>query len=481
LEHQVRVKGSVLEHKGLSSINRAKRTYEEKPKVYGLILSIILIMGSGFISGFRGKKNLLNISETVGLSCLMLMMCAIISVALFNRATYGFVFFGMVGVFGWGLFIKKTFFTDRESISRFFSHRFWSGYYKHILITVGIVIFIWSMLMAVVVVPDDWDAWAIWGSKAKVMALGNGPLKDVTYFDHPDYPLLWPAVWAFSGWCSGGWEEHWSKGWGPFFMLLTAWQIYSIIKRETEQNNIALTGAVMFLSIPMVPLIASWSYAEAPLWLMMICAFGRVLRWRKDRQKVDLFLSALFAAAAAYTKNEGILFAVLILLWVLTIGIKDWKNILIYYSVALLALYLPWFYWVRFTLKMKSHATAGISLYTETVAKALNRLPEALTLIGNIWMDIRQWSIVLWFAGIAAIIIFFKGKKNERVDLMVPILLLFGYLVITLFHFESLGYQVGSSWNRLTLHALPMMIVTIVNSLHRWIEKSGIRMWQYAH
>jgi len=86
-----------------------------------------------------------------------------------------------------------------------------------LLYLIGLLIFVWSLLMAVIVVPDDWDAWAIWGAKAKVLALAQGPLENVIYFGHQDYPLLWPAVWAFSGWCSGGWEEHWSRGWGRYW------------------------------------------------------------------------------------------------------------------------------------------------------------------------------------------------------------------------------------------------------------------------
>ena len=72
--------------------------------------------------------------------------------------------------------------------------------------------------MSVVVVPDDWDAWAIWGSKARVLAQGTGPLYDVTRFGHPDYPLLWPTIWAFSGWLTGGGGKNAGARAGePFF------------------------------------------------------------------------------------------------------------------------------------------------------------------------------------------------------------------------------------------------------------------------
>ena len=182
---------------------------------------------------------------------------------------------------------------------------------------IAVVVFFWGVLMSVVVVPDDWDAWAIWGAKAKVLALGRGPLTDVIYFPMPDYPLLWPAVWAFSGWCAGGWEEHWSRAWGPIFMALCAWEMGLILSRLTGRRSFGLLIGVSFLSIPMVPLLSSWSYAEAPLWLMISCCFGRLLLWKREMWDRHLMIAALFAAGAAYTKNEGLFFAVVCLVWLM--------------------------------------------------------------------------------------------------------------------------------------------------------------------
>ena len=94
--------------------------------------------------------------------------------------------------------------------------------------------------MSVVVVPDDWDAWAIWGSKARVLAQGTGPLYDVTRFGHPDYPLLWPTIWAFSGWLTGGWKECWSKGWGAVFLLFSVWEMIHIVREQGRSLTIGL-------------------------------------------------------------------------------------------------------------------------------------------------------------------------------------------------------------------------------------------------
>jgi hypothetical protein len=409
------------------------------------------------------------------------MTVVLLSIRVFNSAGFGFKLYAAVGGIGWAFFscehIKKLSLSSAGKWSETRSHFLQKIFpdnksqpkegrrlFMTLLYIIGLLIFVWSLLMAVVVVPDDWDAWAIWGAKAKVLALAQGPLENVIYFGHQDYPLLWPAVWAFSGWCSGGWEEHWSRGWGVLFMLLTAWQISTIIQRHTRHTKTALTGAILFLSIPMVPLVASWSYAEAPLWLMMTCCFGCLLRWRTDKSKINLFIGALFAAAAAYTKNEGVFFALLGFLWVLAAPHTRWKEAIFIYLIPFAILYTPWVYWTRISMGMGSHATAGFALDVSTVMMALKRLPETLRLIGNMWLDIKQWNVVLGFIGLAMIFYLVKGNKQQRIDIMLPISLLLGFLVIILFHFQNIGWQVGTSWNRLTLQAIPLFIIAFLSN-----------------
>jgi len=59
-------------------------------------------------------------------------------------------------------------------------------------------------------VPDYWDAWSIWGFKAKAFYLSRSvtplfrdyyPLYDNTHFSHPGYPLLLPLAetWVYLG------------------------------------------------------------------------------------------------------------------------------------------------------------------------------------------------------------------------------------------------------------------------------------------
>jgi len=480
-KYQVRSNGKTIKYTHLSPPAVIKRFSNETPSAFGWILSLLLFWGIGL--AFTRALNTfdLNVPETWGLCCLSLMILSILSVILLNRADYAHTFFSIIGIFGWISYWSRP---GKKSDFHSGLNRFQAGMhlnrqsaYLLILWSIGLLFFLWSLLMAVAVVPDDWDAWAIWGAKAKVLALSHGPLKNVTYFGHPDYPLLWPAVWALSGWCSGGWEEHWSKGWGPLFMLLTAWQIFLIVRQESDNVTSALIAAVMFLSIPMVSLIASWSYAEAPLWLMITCCFGRLLRWRKLHLKQDLIICGVFASAAAYTKNEGLFFALLAFFWILGSDIQRWRECLVYYLVPVIILYGPWFYWTRLEMTMGSHALTGVAVGMKRIGEAathqgaaalfttvlmyLRKILDAFYYIGKIWLDIKQWNVILAFALFSSAYQFVVGTKTVRMDLTLPLFLFLGYLFLTVLHFHSLGYQIGASWNRLTLHIIPLLLIVI--------------------
>lgn len=328
-------------------------------------------------------------------------------------------------------------------------------------VSVGAVIL--SFLFSVVVVPDDWDAWAIWGAKAKVLALGEGSLKDVIWFGHEDYPLLWPGLWAFSAWLGGGWEEHWCRGWGALLFGLAVWQCGVVIFRKTGRRLPALAGAALFASIPKAVMVASWSYAEAPLWLMTVCAFGRL--WTAvdaSQEPFDAVWAGLFAVAGALTKNEGLFFAVVGLFWILLAGGRSrWKKVLLY-ALPLVLLYLPWVWWTRIGLVLGSHATAGLGVTSASLAHAAQRLGPALGQVMEIWADVRQWSVGLLFLVAGGVYTVVKGDGKTRLALTIPCALLAGLFAVVVFHTADLHWQMGTAWDRLTLQALlPLIVITV--------------------
>ena len=324
---------------------------------------------------------------------------------------------------------------------------------------------LWSLLMAVVVGPDDWDAWAQWGPKAKILALPGGNLSDVRHFvwGSGDYPLLWPALWAFSGWCAGGWEEQWSKAWGPLLLLLTAWQMGVLSFRFSRRIDAGLLTAAIFVSMPAVPLVASWAYAEAPLWLFLVCATGRMLLWQQSGKNTDLLLAALFAAGAACTKNEGVFFVALSALWVIA-NSRRVRDLCLFLVPSMLTAGL-WKAYAFWGLDASNRAMKTVQAMDWNWRQWLDILPAAAAYVLRIWSDVRQWNIVLPVVLLASVWIFFKGCRKDRINLLLPVAFLAGLLAVVLSHGPDWSWQLGAAWNRLTIQWLTVLVPVVVCGL----------------
>jgi len=438
---------------------------------FGLVLSFTVLLGWAGVIRQLWKKRL-TWPESLALSCFLLTLLVLPTRFFFHSANVAFIGATLVGVMGWlSMIFNHISIKDKarwtEGVTGILFVPFAGKKRKEqilVFLLLGITLgaIFWSFIMSVVVVPDDWDAWAIWGSKAKVLALGTGPLHDTTKFGHPDYPLLWPTIWGFSGWLSGGWEECWSKGWGTIFLFFCVWEIVHIVKEKCSSLTAGLLAGALFVSMPNVPLLASWSYAEAPLWLMMTCGLACFLRWQDRSSQGDVVLVALFAAAAAYTKNEGVLFAVLVGTLFFLGGRNQSRAAFIYGSTFVLC-YLLWWYWSRIYYDLGSHATTGLHLDTNLLHRALERAPSAFEVIVKMWSDIRQWNIVGF--GITFFLfgtLFGFGHKEQQFYLLLPAGLLLGYLVIILFHNAEIYWQIGTAWNRLTTQTLPLFLMLLV-------------------
>lgn len=452
----------------------------------GWICSLLLVSGMGY--GFSRCPRITRISfpEQVALAVLLGCILIILSRVGFGSGGPGMqisAFVGGTGCLWFGIDMFRKLKSrgesglssghgaelDRESPELSMILRGWIPACSLVLILS--VILCWNL--STVVVPDDWDAWAIWGPKAKVLALGAGSLADVTYFGHADYPLLWPSVWAFSGWCYGGWEEQWSRAWGAVFLLLAAWQTGVVVLRVTGRRDLAFLSSAVFASIPKVVVVASWSYAEAPLWLMMICSFGRLLTAVQEDRKSDFLLAGCFAFAAAMTKNEGLMFAALGLVWLfVSCGYRKWRRVL-WFAAPLIG-YLPWLWWVRVQLELGTHAAEGLSLGRATLLHAWARLCPAFLKAIQIWGDFRQWSVVLYLLLAGMVLLLWKGGNRVRLALSFPLTMMMVLFIVEVFHSADLQWQLGASWDRMTIQVLVLLIPVVISAIDQGVlDKEG--------
>jgi hypothetical protein len=457
-DHVLRVKGNELSADSgqaapaLPADTQAAPPERASPK--GLVLSFAVLLGWAALLRKIWRERV-TWPEALALACLFFTLLVLPVRFFFLSAQPAFGGAIVLALVGWAMLLSNSLLGILQKKDRAAqpAENGRGRIFASLLLIIAASLF-WSFFMAVVAVPDEVDAWAIWGSKAKALALGSGPLEDLTRFGHADYPLLWPAVWAFSGWFVGGWEECWSKGWGAVFLLLCVWEMTLTVRQQSGSTAAGLLAAALFVSVPNVPLIASWAYAEAPLWLMMTCGLACLLRWRSEGSRADAVLAGLFAAAAAHTKNEGLLFALLLGLPFL----RQRKTVLLY-LLAFALCWLPWFWWSR------PHLDLGAAALPQQpdaaiLRHAAGRIAPAAQAVFAMWQDVRQWNIVGALLGFALLRALFKRRPGAPL-LLLPAGLLAGYFAVILFNHNEIRWQIGTAWNRLTAQALPLFIVLL--------------------
>ena len=442
----------------------------------GFLFSVASLFGIAFLLKAVSRSVNFSFPEYFSLACLLVFGAGLFSKIFFLNLGAGFLISAILGAAG---IVYRLYFLS----GRFFREKGKTGmissvsalkastktdFFLIILFLLIIGSIVWGFLMAVIVVPDDWDAWAIWGVKAKLLLLGTGTIEDVTHVGHADYPLFWPFIWAYSAWCGGGWEESWSRGWSAVFYLMVLWEIVVIVNRYTMKKFWSVFAAAVFATVPMVPVVVSWSYAEAPFWLLTVSSFCCLLVWKESGSRKHIVIGALLAVGAAYTKNEGVLFSLIMMIWLAVNCAVDSRKRFYHLLIFILVFafcYFPWLIWVKMILHLGSHATAGLLSAGTDLHRVTERIPKAIKSIIVMWSDIRQWGASFYLG--MALFLYTQIIRTRSIDSLIPVFMLAGYFTVIIFHHADIYWQVGTSWNRLTLHALPLIIVIAFTQMAR--------------
>ena len=158
----------------------------------------------------------------------------------------------------------------------------------------------------------EYDGWAMWAMKGRALAaLGwaDPAVFSHDLFDGPhlEYPLLVPVLHAVGIRSAGAYE-------GKLVVLqclvigvaglLALYGVYG--DRVRPAILLPLITAVAVAPVLLVQLATA--YADVPLALLVAAGVAASSRWLVDRSTAWLALATLFYAAAALTKNEGLLF-----------------------------------------------------------------------------------------------------------------------------------------------------------------------------
>lgn len=339
---------------------------------------------------------------------------------------------------------------------------------------------VYAFVYAGVLPVSGWDAWAIWFLKAKAFYIEKsvaGPvLTDGSFgYSHPDYPLLAPLSTAWVYVATGGVNDIIAKLLYPVQYVCLLTLSYHFIKKAGDMRTALLFTAL--LSVTPIILIHSAGfpmrvgglytgdfvgYADLALSIYFLGAASFIYLYARDGKGGGLILAGLMLSMAAWTKNEGLVFAItgFIVLLIFAVRNGHWRHLGAALAVLLLFV-APWAVY-------KSYLGAG-SEYSGRAGLFFaysSRLPLILKhIVGQAFFSIGLFSFT-WWVWLASTVINIRGSLRPPLVFLNAILLaqLAVYVYIYVITPADLGWHLSTSSDRLLLQLTPLaMAIAALN------------------
>ena len=243
----------------------------------------------------------------------------------------------------------------------------------------------------------------IWAFKALVLA-EKGALRIPSFLDwrayhaHQDYPLLFPALQALLYRASGSVLDRTAKILYPLLLSCAAATLYFHLLRRWGRRA-ALTGAAFCLLTPALcglhPGVCS-AYMDIPLGIFLMAAVLKALSWRKDGRATEALLAGICLGGACLTKNEGMAYAVPVLLFFSAAALRTapgrWRTL----PAFLLPVLAAGGTWFLFRRNLPAGDSDYVALFTNGVfLEKINGLPRVCAKYALELVHFERWGF-LW-------------------------------------------------------------------------------------
>lgn len=185
-------------------------------------------------------------------------------------------------------------------------------YVTALLAAAGILGLIFFITHSATKPHGEWDAWAIWNLHARFLYRGGemweNAFSSQISWSHPDYPVLLPGLIALCWTLSGSESTLAPIAVAFIFTFATAGLLISTLGVLRGRTQAWIAGALLLGTVEFVQ-VGAMQYADVPLSFFIVSAVA--LLCLQDRYPDELrftMLAGLAAGFAAWTKNEGLLF-----------------------------------------------------------------------------------------------------------------------------------------------------------------------------
>lgn len=357
-------------------------------------------------------------------------------------------------------------------------------FYIFLLVASSQILF--TLLYGLSVPISGWDAWAMWFLKGKIFYLEHGI--PVTFLKstlpmHPDYPLLVPLsvtwVYTFLGQANDSLAKILYSF--QYFSLIVIF--YFFVKEFSSKKN-ADFFTTLFALIPLLIIHSSGllrtillgglyssdfvGYADLPLAVYFLAAGGFLALGVLRKNAGCWVVAAFFAGMAAWTKNEGLNFSLIILALIAFYGVRtrlsSWK-IWLFIFTGLGFFIVPWLLYKKY-LQLGNEYIANLSF--AIFKKQLGNLKAIASEISRNFFTTELYNLTWW-------VYLFSQLQHFRRLFHPPVIILniicwtqlACYILIYLITPHEIMWHLLSSLERLLLHLIPLIFLTTAISFSK--------------
>jgi len=344
----------------------------------------------------------------------------------------------------------------------------------HKFLLIGFVILLVSSMLAGVLFTlvhphGNWDAWAIWNMRARFLFRGGDQWRDafsqLVSWSHTDYPLLIPGSVA-RGWSYIGHESVvFPAVLSVIFMLAIVGITYSSLTILRSRTQGLLAGFIL-LGTPSFVKSGTFQYADLPLGFFFLATL--VLFYLRDRWSTMngslLILAGMTTGLAAWTKNEGILFLVSIIVarFVVILPLRGWKDYLKEMRSFLIGLIPLLAILIYFKIKF---ATPNDLLAPQELRYTLEKLADSSRyfiifkiFVKEAFYSFGHWILLIFYFLLLGIESKVKDKSSIITSLIVLSLMFAGYFFVYVITPNHLFAHLITSSNRLLMQLWPSFV-----------------------
>jgi 4-amino-4-deoxy-L-arabinose transferase-like glycosyltransferase len=315
---------------------------------------------------------------------------------------------------------------------------------------------------------NEWDAFAIWQLKAKVLAIYPLCPRPAYFtnlslsYSHLRYPLLVPMMSAGMHALTGPLDDLGKT----ISLLLYPGMGLAVFAAVRRINGItaALTATALLACLQPFCRYGGSGTAEMAITVFYACSLLCILRWRENGNRGLLVLAAIFSGWMAWTKNEGLALAAINAIVVAASGPRERRRKSLAAAATLAAIaaaiYLPWILY-SWGLPRTDEDYAG-RFASLQIFSNFGRLGTILVGFGKELIDWEDWGL-FWVIA-AGLALAERGRfRNPQVAVIGVLLVLHlaAYVPAFLVTNWRLEELLSVTLDRLLMHAAPAGAILI--------------------